>query len=166
LLEVARRKLPEIPFHHGDMIDFDLGKQYSSVVCLFSAIGYVKTVENLRRTVSCMTRHVALGGVVLVEPSFGADWFMPNTVHAVYVDEPGLKISRINLSTVEDGCAILNFHYLVGTNEGVEYFTERHELALFPAEAYTEAFELAGLQVEFESHGVDGRGMYIGKKPT
>ena len=39
LLSVAREKLPDVPLHRGDMRDFDLGRQFDVVACLFSSIG-------------------------------------------------------------------------------------------------------------------------------
>ena len=32
------------------MIDFDLGRQYDAITCLFSAIAYAKTEANLNAT--------------------------------------------------------------------------------------------------------------------
>jgi hypothetical protein len=40
---------------------------------------------------------------------------------------------------------MLDFHYLVATSEGVEHFTEHHELGLFTEEEYRAAFMQAGL---------------------
>lgn len=48
LLKVARERNPDTPFHLGDMIEFDLGKRFDVVTCLFSSIGYVKTLDKLR----------------------------------------------------------------------------------------------------------------------
>jgi SAM-dependent methyltransferase len=64
LLAIARQRLPGIRLHHGDMTAFDLGKTFDLVTCLFSAIGYVKTLENLRRAVGCMARHLKAGGLL------------------------------------------------------------------------------------------------------
>src|SRR5690242_14141664 len=49
LLAVARRRYPAIPFYEGDMVDFDLGQSFDVITCLFSAMGYVRTVERLRQ---------------------------------------------------------------------------------------------------------------------
>src|SRR5438552_18580617 len=46
LLAIARQRNPEVPLHHADMVDFALGRTFDVVTCLFSAIGYVKTLEN------------------------------------------------------------------------------------------------------------------------
>ena len=66
------------------------------------------------------------------------------------------------MGTVENGVAVLLFHYLVGTPQGVEHFTERHELALFSHEEYLAAFRAAGLEVVYDEEGLMGRGLYIG----
>ncbi|HSY79647.1 MAG TPA: class I SAM-dependent methyltransferase, partial [Verrucomicrobiae bacterium] len=57
-LHAAREKNPAGRYTRADMTDFDLATTYDAVTCLFSAIGYVKTVERLNRAVACMARHV------------------------------------------------------------------------------------------------------------
>ena len=37
----------KLSLHQGDMTDFNMGKTYDVVMCLFSSIGYVKTLENV-----------------------------------------------------------------------------------------------------------------------
>src|ERR1700740_1622552 len=54
LLCVAKGKLPDVTFIQSDMRAFDLGRQFDVVLCLFSAIGYVLTVEKLNAAVSSM----------------------------------------------------------------------------------------------------------------
>jgi SAM-dependent methyltransferase len=162
LLEVARAKLPGIPFHQGDMLDFDLGRQFDAVVCLFSAIGYVRTADNLRKAVANLSRHVLPGGVLIVEPWFRPGDMQHRSVHGHYVDEPDLKIARLNVTEIEGTLSILGFHYLVATPAGVEHFAERHEIGLFTHEEYVEAFRLTGLDTIHDPAGLMGRGLYIG----
>lgn len=163
LLDIARAKLPDVPLHHADMIDFDLGAQFDAVICLFSAIGYVETVDNLNRAVAAMSKHVAAGGVLMIEPSFNPDTFKSGHLGAIFVDDPQLKIVRMNISTIENGLAILNFRYMVGTPDGIKIFEERHALGLFTRDEYRAAFESAGLtDIVFDEYGVDGRGLWMG----
>jgi hypothetical protein len=68
------------------------------------------------------------------------------------------------VSGVDGNVAILDFHYLVATPEGIEHFTEHHELGLFTPEQYLAAFTAAGLHVLRDSEWLEGRGMYIGTR--
>ena len=164
MLAVARKDYPKIPFHQADMVHFDLEKQFDAVTCLFSSIGYVKTKQLLEQAVQTMTDHLRSGGVLILEPWFTPEQWKPGRVSALFVDQPDLKISRMNISEVEGNLSFFVFHYTVGTPQGVEYFTERHELGLFTDEEYLEAYRKAGLEVTHDLEGLDGRGLYIGLK--
>ena len=164
LLEVASQNYPDIPFHQADMTEFDLGKQFDAITCLFSSIGYVKTKKHLAQAVQNMTRHLLPGGVLIVEPWFTPDQWKPGKVHALFVDQPNLKISRMNISKAKGRLSFFVFHYTIGTPQGVEHFTERHELGLFAHEEYLKAFQKVGLDVVHDPEGLDGRGLYIGMK--
>jgi ubiquinone/menaquinone biosynthesis C-methylase UbiE len=155
MLEVARKRCPEVPFDQADMADFHLGRTFDVVTCLFSSIGLVKTVGRLDCALASMARHLNPGGMLVVEP-----WF--DKLFANYVDEPGLKIAWMYKSEREDLLSIMNIHYLVATPQGVEHFTERHEIGLFTQEQYFAAFRKAGLAVQYDPTGLFGRGMYIG----
>jgi SAM-dependent methyltransferase len=166
LLAVARGRLPDVPLHRGDMREFDLGRRFDVVTCLFSSIGYVLTVEALERAVAAMARHLAPGGVLVVEPWLTPEAVTTPHVGAVFVDEPELKIARVNTIEVDGRRSSFEFHYLVGTPAGVEHFTEPHELGLFTHEEYLAAFRTAGLAVEHDEEGLMGRGLYIGVAAT
>jgi ubiquinone/menaquinone biosynthesis C-methylase UbiE len=165
LLQIAQEKNPEITFHVGDMIDFDLGKKFDILTCLFSSIGYVQTLENLGRAIGSMARHLVPGGLLLIEPWFTSASWTPGFVHVITIDEPELKIARMNTSVREGRISYLDLHYLIGTPEGTEHFVEHHELGLFEVEETKDAVEQHGLEVLYEEEGIAGRGMYIGKKP-
>jgi ubiquinone/menaquinone biosynthesis C-methylase UbiE len=68
MLEAAQKKMPDMKFHQGDMMTFDLGRQFDVVTCLFSSIGYVKTMANMKKAVATMSRHLKPGGVLIIEP--------------------------------------------------------------------------------------------------
>jgi len=164
MLAVASQNYPDIPFHQADMADFVLEKQFDAITCLFSSIGYVKTKARLNQALQTMANHLLPGGVLIVEPWFTPEQWKPGRVSALFVDQPDLKISRMNISEVEGRLSFFVFHYTVGTPQGIETFTERHELGLFTREEYLEAFYKAKFEVIHDPEGLDGRGLYIGLK--
>ena len=165
MIAIAGERLgPEVPLHVADMVDLDLGRTFDVVTCLFSSIGYVGTVERLNRALASLARHLDPGGVLVVEPWILPESFDVGGVSALFVDEPELKIARMDVPRVEDRRSIVDFHYLVGTPAGIDHFTERHELMLFTHGEYRAAFRRAGLAVEHDPEGLMGRGLYVATK--
>jgi SAM-dependent methyltransferase len=164
MLAVARAKLPGVVLHAGDMRTFELGRPFDVVACLFSGIGYVRSVEELRTSVAAMARHVARGGLLLIEP-----WFTPDQWHttgqvrgSLMVDEDDLKVARFVVSETRGRFAVTPMHHLVGESTGVHHFVETHELFLATRDEYEAAFVAAGLErVRFEAEVVP-RGAWVG----
>lgn len=165
MLAVACERLPQVAFHRADMADFDLGRRFDAVVCVFSSIGYVKTEERLRSAVATMARHLESRGVLVVEPWLEPGVWQDGHVGATFVDEPELKIARMNLAERKGDLSLFEFHYLVATPDGIEHFTEPHKLGLFTVDQHLEAFRAAGLEVAHDPEGPMGRGLYLGVAP-
>lgn len=161
LLAIARERLPGVTVHEGDMRDFELGRRFDVVTCLFSAIGYATTESELRSAIAAMARHVEPGGVLAVEPWLTPERYETPHLGSRFVDEDKLAIARMNIAEHGDGTSVMVFHYLVGTPERIEHFTERHELGLFTQEQMVAAFGAAGLAVEHDPEGLMGRGLYV-----
>lgn len=166
MVQQARLRCPNLTIHQGDMVGFDLNREFDAVTCLFSSVAYVQTPDRLKRAVAAMARHVRSGGLLLVEPWIDRDRYATGRITANFVDDPELKIAWMYTSELGDNVSVFDIHYLLGTPENVEHFTERHELGLFNREQYEECFRLAGLTVEFDPTGPFGRGLYIGTKPS
>jgi SAM-dependent methyltransferase len=166
LLARARKRNPGIVFHHGNMLTFNLHKQFDAITCLFSAIGYMRSIRNLDRAIKNMAGHLRPSGVLIIEPWLTPDDIIPGHIGAVFVNQPKLKLVRMNVVDVKGRLSILEFHYLLGRPEGVEHFTELDEFGLFTRKEYLAAFRRAGLKVRHDPKGLIGRGLYIGVKPT
>lgn len=161
---MVRQRLPGMHIHHADMRDFDLRKDFDVVTCLFSSIGYMTTVDDLKRAVQTMSEHVNETGLLIVEPWFAPEEFRAGEPWALFVDEPGLKIARMDVPEVDGRVSTIEFHYLVAGTEGVEHFSEVHNLGLFTYDDYMDALTRAGLTVAHDPEGLMGRGLYVGQR--
>ncbi|WP_233617807.1 class I SAM-dependent DNA methyltransferase [Actinomadura sp. WAC 06369] len=160
--EIARRKLPGVPLHTADMRDFDLRTGFDAVVCLCFSLAYVRTVAELRGTVASMARHLAPGGVLVVEPWWFPERFVEGFVSAALAQEDGRAVSRLS-HTVRDGrLSRMTVRYTVAEPTGIREFTEYETLALFEEREYAAAFTDAGCAVEYLPGGPNGRGLFIG----
>lgn len=169
MLDMAKERLPHIPFHQGNMTEFNLDKQFDVIISLFSVIGYVKTVDKLNQTLQNISHHTCPGGVVIIEPWYSPEHYKDRDLtipRAIFIDEPELKVARMSEGSINGRILTLTLHYLISTREGVRYITETDDLGLFTNEEYTTAFKRAGLTVRHDPDGIAGRGLYIGIKQS
>jgi ubiquinone/menaquinone biosynthesis C-methylase UbiE len=164
MLEIARQRCPTATFHGGDMREFDLGSSFDAVICLFSSIGMMKTADELDAAIGNMARHVAPGGVLIIEPWVFPDQFESGRLHAVTVDEERRKIVRVTRAVREGDLAVLDMQYLIATPERTAHLVERYELGLFDQAHYASAMRNAGLVTTFDPEGLFGRGLFIGTR--
>ena len=164
LLTVAREKLPDVQFAHGDMRTFDLGRQFDVVTCLFAAIGYMTTLSDLRLAIANMAKHVASGGVMIIEPWITRENFRSGLFHLMTAETETMKIARANTSRIEGDTSVMDFHFMVVSKDGVDLFEEEHRMGLFRVEDHIAAFEDAGMSAAFDEQGLIGRGLYVAVK--
>jgi len=165
MLALAQERFPDLTFHQGDMLDFDLGRQFDVVTCLFSSIAYVKTPQRLEQATATMARHVRPGGMLVIEPFVGPQEWQKGRPTATFVDRDDLKIARMSFGAREGNVAILDFEYLIATSAGIERFSEQHELGLFTDAQYQRAYRAVGISGTRDEEGLMGRGLYLGVRP-
>ena len=164
LLAVARAKVPAARFFEADMADFDLDTRYDVVMCLFSAIGYLRTLDRVTSALRCFRRHLTEGGVVIVEP-----WFAPGVLRvgpgaeARHGEAAGTRVERRYTTTVDGRLSTLTFDYRIEDADGVRYEQEVHELGLFTEAEMMDSFRAAGLTATHDPEGLIGRGLYIAR---
>lgn len=162
-VRIAQAKLSNGTVYRADMTALLLGRWYDVVLCLFSSIGYVRTLEDLRRTLVCFREHLTEGGVVLVEPWFTPEAIQHGRVNLQTLEDAGLKMCRMSRMEVQGRLSRMHLEYLVGREEGIEHFSELHELGLFTVEEMLEAFRSAGLDALYGPEGPCRRGLYVAR---
>lgn len=166
LLTAARERCPGVRFHRASMVDFELPRRFDVVTCLFSAIGYVQTADDMRRSIAAMAEHLNPGGLLVVEPWFEPDRYWTDTITANHYDSVDLKICWMYTSKREGDVSVLDIQYLVGTPEKVEHLSERHRIGLFTRDQHLAALTDAGLiDLEHDPEGLVKRGLYLARRP-
>ena len=162
-VRIAAGKNPAGRFVTGDMRDFHLGRRYDAVLCLFSSIGYVRTVDGVTSAIACFREHIAPSGVIIVEP-----WFPPGVLDDGHVssavnEASGIRVERRARTEIDGRMSRLHFDYDVVDHGRAYQTTEVHELGLFTVDEMRRAFEINGLAVEHDPKGLIGRGLYVAR---
>ena len=162
-VQLAARKNGRSRIWCADMATLNLDERYDAVLCLFSSIAYVQTLERLAETLRGFRRHLNVGGVIVVEPWFGPGQLDPSVVMRNAASAPGLRVERVSHLEIHGRVSRLRFDYTLTDSSGVRHATEMHEMGLFTTGEMLAAFTEAGLAVEHDDIGLDGRGLYIGR---
>jgi SAM-dependent methyltransferase len=163
-LRAARLKNPAGIFARADMLDFELGRKYDVVTCLFSAIGIVRTFARLETAIACMARHVRFGGALIIEPWFTPEQWRPARPFILAGEISVDKVYRLSHGLREGSLSVLLHNFLRGTPHGIEHYSERIELGLFTRDEMTWAFEFSDMTVRYDAAGLMGRGLYVGRR--
>ena len=163
-LAVARSRCPDLVFHEADMTNFDLGRDYDAVTCLFSAIGHVITEENLRAAVRAMTAHVRPGGLVVIEPFIDPSDYRPGHISVERGDDEDAHVVRVTYSERKGNVLKLTMHHYISAAGKVSAAEPlRLDIGMFTADQFRDAMESAGLEVFHDPEGLMGRGLFVGR---
>ena len=161
MLAVARTRCPGVTFHRASFSEFDLGKRFDVITCLFGSIAYAGDVATLRRSVTCLARHLRSDGLLVLEPYVAPDRFITGRLVFDWADGDDLKVARMYITERRGDIAVLDSTYVVGDASGITSFQEKQELGLFAADDYRGAFQDAGLALVDATGTLFGYGLYV-----
>lgn len=166
MLRVARRRLPGVRFVRGDMRRFRLHESFDVVSCLFSAVGHLRTEDDLRRTFVNFARHLNPGGVAMVEPWIDPAELRPGMIHLMTHEGPEGVVVRLGHSSGRGNRSVIRCHYLIGQpHRGVRHLEEIDLGLMVPRRRILAMMSAAGLEPHYLARGVRaGRGLFVGVK--
>jgi SAM-dependent methyltransferase len=163
-VRIAQLKHPTGRFFEGDMATFHLPHRYDAVLCLFSSIGYLKTLDRVEAAFNCFREHLSPGGMIVVEPWFAPGILDPSRLARNAGEAGGIRVTREARVEVQDRISRLLFDYEISDGSGTRRASEVHELGLFTTEELVAAFQTAGLEVEYDPKGLTDRGLFLAKR--
>ena len=145
------------------MSEFRFPDRYDAVTCLFSSIGYLRTLDRVERALTCFREHLAPGGVIAIEP-----WFPPGALDPARVarntgEANGVRVSRVSRVQIEGRLSRLLFDYEIADGMGSRSVSEVHELGLFTTAELLRTFRDAGLDADHDPKGLSDRGLYVAR---
>ncbi len=67
MLAIAATKVPGAQLVEGDMADFDLGRRFDVVACVFDSINHLLDVASWASLLACVHRHLTDGGLFVFD---------------------------------------------------------------------------------------------------
>ena len=166
MLAVARRRMPRARFHLANMIDFDLGETYDVLVCMFSSVAYITSLDDLGAMIRSCARHLEEGGVLVIEPWLRPEVWMTGHIGQRVVEGDGVTVARLDTSVRQGNRVDMRWAWSVAREDGTaEAYVEEHPTGLFTVDEYTALFAATGLDAEYDPEGPLGRGLHIATKP-
>jgi len=163
-VSLAQCKNPDGVFSQSDMVSFDLSKSYDIVMCLFSSIGYVRTLDRVKQALEKFKAHLNEGGLILVEPWFPPGALTPGRIFLNTSQSDDLTVVRMGYTRIQGRISTIHFEYLIGSHGKIEHEVEEHELGLFTVGELKSCFKDAGLKATFDEKGISDRGLFIARK--
>jgi SAM-dependent methyltransferase len=162
-VRIAEGKHPAGRFLLADMSDFELSQQYDAVLCLFSSIAYLQTLDRVRRAFTCFRDRLTARGVIIVEPWFAPGVLEPGRVTRQTAEANEIRVSRVSRVEIEGNISRLHFDYEISDSTATRHASELHELGLFTTTELLRTFEEAGLQADYDPKVLNERGLYIAR---
>ena len=181
VLRIARRKVgSRATFIQGDMRQLDrvTDGEFDAVICLFSAISYNVTLEELRKVIGGFYRHLRVGGVVVFDTHFMKRSFVDGLRDGDVFDDGRVIGARLAISKRRrKSVGEIRFTYLIKDGRKVILLrNDVHRLGLYDPEDFLRVlketgftntavfadwtFRVAGEQKEYRD------GVYVGSKKS
>ena len=165
MLDIARKKFKGIEFVKEDMRSFSLKKKFDVIVCLFSSIAYLPNKAELKKAIKNFSKHLADGGVMIIESFIRPETFEPGHINSFYLNQPDSKFFSVCVSKRRKNIAVLDEHILIADKSGVKYIKDHHELTMFKTNDFLGIMKREGLKPVYLKNGLmQNRGLFIGIK--
>ncbi len=167
MLRIARDRVNGVEFVRGDMVGFDLHREFDVILCLFSSIGYARTYRRLARTLRNFAKHLRAGGVAIIEPWFTKSSYKAGHIHVLATHESDdLRVVRVDYSKVKGNLSVLDERIIVVEKErGISVFRDRMVMGLFEKAEFLRLMRGVGLEARYlRTSLAPGRGLFVGVK--
>ncbi|HCJ65833.1 MAG TPA: SAM-dependent methyltransferase [Elusimicrobia bacterium] len=147
MLEIAEKLNPEVNYIYGDMRTIKL-KEYFDAVAIPDSIGYMTTLEDLRKTIITAYEHLNPGGVLLIVSNIREEFRENNFVYTGSKGDVEITIFENNCIPNPAGTTYqATLIYLVLRKGKLKIHTECHIIGLFKLKTWLNLLKELGLKI-------------------
>jgi ubiquinone/menaquinone biosynthesis C-methylase UbiE len=166
MLDIAKRAVKGVKFKRANMINLRMPNRFDVITCLFSAIGYVKTYENLDRTIRNFYSLLKPGGVLIIDGWYDKNEWQNGHIDLREFDGDKIKIAKVGFSTRHGAFSRFEQYWLIAEKDkGVKYVVEKQEHGLFEKDRFMKILRSAGFEAKILKSPMPGRPRYLAIKP-
>ncbi|MEU6701230.1 class I SAM-dependent methyltransferase [Pseudonocardia sp. NPDC046786] len=166
-LAIAAGRVDSLHRHVVDMRRIELAERFDAITCLF-AVPHLSSAAELDATVARLADHLAPGGVLIVEPWYHPEDFLPGYIATDALDEGGRSIVRLSHSDWLDRASqrirMVVHHATADPAHGIRHATEEIDLTLFTPEQFRDAFVAAGCHAEHTGAAPFRWGLWLARR--
>jgi SAM-dependent methyltransferase len=131
MLAASRKLNPEVEYIKGDMRTVRLNREFDAVI-IPESIGYMTTVEDLRRAIVTGYGHLKRGGVLLITAHVREEFRENNFAYTGSKDNCEVTVFENNYIPDPEGSIYeATIIYLVRKEGELKIYTDRHLIGLF-----------------------------------
>jgi ubiquinone/menaquinone biosynthesis C-methylase UbiE len=167
MLRIARKNVPKATFVRANMTDFRLRNKFDVILCMFSAIGLVRTYPNLEKTIKNFSNHLNNGGITIIEnDSFSYSRSPPQHMNLLTAQTRDIKIARVDYYQRKGNVLIEKEDYMIAQRgKGIRHFADLQYQGRFELGRTMRIMEQAGLTPKFLKGALHrGNGLLLGRK--
>lgn len=148
MLEIAKKRNPEVVYHHGDMRTIELKEKFDAVV-IPESIGYMTTSIDLKKAIKCANKHLNPGGVLLIVANLKESFKENNFVYTGRKGDIEITIFENNyIPPDNDSIYEATIIYLIRDKGRLETYTDIHTLGLFDKKTWQSFLKAEGFEIK------------------
>ena len=167
MLTVAKKNVPKATFVQANMTNFSLTNKVDVILCMYSAVGLVRTYSNLEKTIKNFSSHLKNGGITIIEnDSFSGSKSPLQHLKLVTAETRDIKIARMEYYRRKGNVLIEREDYMIAQrNMGTRHFADLQYVGVFELKRTMHIMGIAGLEPRFLKDALHrGNGLLLGIK--
>lgn len=133
MLEIARKKIPNVSFYLDDMRTFSIPQKFDGVLCIFDSLNHITEFADWEKTINRVHEHLKKSGVFIVDINTLTRLEKLSELPTYVKKVNSTTLSAVKISKETNNRFFIKFQVFEHINKkNVEYFEEQVYESAFP----------------------------------